>query len=156
MRAGLLGRQRSRRVTNTSYLIARFHTTTPGVCQENSIVWIVAADMRERRFTKARIFALRSCAKAAKTGRNRSLCATRSDHTPSLWAAHTPADTNTPIHTLGIRNRHTHTRTQQQQPKLISAALAQCDGTTVDTERWVLAVFLSCSSPWTTWYKLFK
>lgn len=90
------------------------HNYTPGVCQENSILWILAADIRERRFTKARVIALRSRDQAAKTGGNMSLCATRSHHAPSLWAAHTPADTNTRIHTLGMRNSSTHTYTHAQ------------------------------------------
>lgn len=99
------------------------HNYTPGVCQENSILWILAADIRERRFTKARVIALRSRDQAANTGGNMSLCATRSHHAPSLWAAHTPADTNTRIHTLGMRNSSTHTYTHTRPNSSLNSSL---------------------------------
>lgn len=125
------GSRRSKIQQNSyNYIVSnRFHTATPGATQEDSIVWILVADIRERRATKARVIArrviaLRSRRPAVKAGGNPSPCVSRSVHTPSsLSSAHQHRDTHTWHEDRRRTHAHAHGIDQKQQLELISAAL---------------------------------
>lgn len=98
---------RSKPVTNSSYLIARFHTTTPGLCQENWIVRILAAVVEERRFTKARVIALRSRHQAEETW----ACAPHgATALPPSESAHSSPHQHTDTHTWQEEQERAHTQ----------------------------------------------